>query len=271
MSKIDDRIIEIKTLKIGATNKRVLLVEGIDDVDGISIFLNNKFPGWDQKWEVVSAGNKRQVLEIIKKETGWIGLVDCDEWTLAERVANQQLCGNLEVLPRFCFESYIVDPDELWQAFPQKQQAKIAGGLPALKAEFIQAKPLWLRHAALWHVVNPLWGKLRALGFKEGLLDPADVPDDAALILKLQEWHDAIDANVVMQEINNQISYLQTIPDPDFYRQKLYAKKYFPMVVQDVLNRLLGNMDSKARRLAIIRHLPVPQDLDPLWIKMGLM
>ena len=46
MSKVAERIQEIKTEKLGQTGKKVLLVEGTDDRDAYQIFLSKKFPGW---------------------------------------------------------------------------------------------------------------------------------------------------------------------------------------------------------------------------------
>lgn len=269
MSKLD--IAAIKTQKIGNTGKRVLLVEGITDKDIFTIFLNQKFPLWEQSWIIEVAGNKKRVLEGIKAEATWLGVVDKDEWNIETVI--QRLIGspNLVVLPRFCIESYFIDATELWEAFPEKQRLKISGGLAQLKNEFEVNKAKWLRHAALWHVINPLWAELRALGFKDGVLKTSNIPDDVALEAKLVEWHDAIDAQIILGKINQKISELAMIADFEFNTQWLYSKDFYPNVVHVILDQFLGQMDLKERRTAIARHLPVPHDLDSLWHKMGLI
>ena len=81
MSTVSERVAQIKAEKVGQTGKRVLLLEGTDDVDAYSIFLTKRFPQWDQSWAVAEMGNKRQVLEGLARERNWLGLVDKDEWS----------------------------------------------------------------------------------------------------------------------------------------------------------------------------------------------
>ena len=128
MSTLEERIEQIKTQFIGKTGLRVLLVEGPDDVDAYRIFLGRKFPEWEKSWLLAAAGSKSDVVKMIKREAGWLGLVDRDEWTETEIAEKKEECANLTVLPRFCLESYLIDPADLWAAFPEKQRAKIAGG-----------------------------------------------------------------------------------------------------------------------------------------------
>ena len=87
MSKASERTAQIKAEQVGQTGKRVLLVEGTDDVDAYRIFLSNKFPQWEQAWAMAHMGNKKQVLAGLALEPNWLGLVDRDEWS--EEVQNQ--------------------------------------------------------------------------------------------------------------------------------------------------------------------------------------
>ncbi|WP_047248548.1 DUF4435 domain-containing protein [Chromobacterium subtsugae] len=271
MSKIDEYIAEIKTQQIGETGARVLIVEGPDDVDAYRILLERRHPEWERGWRIVVGGNKRQTLKIIEKEPTWLGLVDHDEWTQEERERNIADTPNLMVLPRFCLESYLIDPEELWQAFPGKQQNKIAGGLPQLQAALAQHKAAWLRHAALWHVINPLWRRLTAQGFTSGVLDPQNIPDDASLLQTLQSWHTTLDAQATLDAVHRQLAELQAMPDKELFASRIYSKAFYPQVVHRLLNDLLGQRPAKERRLAIFRTLPIPADLDPVWQRMGLM
>jgi hypothetical protein len=52
--------------------------------------------------------------------------------------------------------------------------------------------------------------------------------------------------------------------------QWLHAKSFYPQVVHQTLNRLLGQKPAKERRLAILRTRTLPDDLVPLWQAMGL-
>lgn len=271
MSKLDDKIARIKAEHVGVTGVRVLVVEGLDDVDALRIFLDSKFPGWERAWHIEDAGNKPQVLGMLQKESTWLGMVDRDDWTPAESARHTQAQPNLVVLPRFCLESYFIDPDELWQAFPDKQRQKIAGGLSQLRSEIFQSKAEWRRHAALWHVIQPLWRTLRELGFPNDVLASPPVPDDVALGVKLREWHAALDASVILADVQALEARLTREADATVCAQWLYAKSFYPEVVHRVLDRLLGPRSAKERRLSILRSLPIPSDLDGLWQRMDLM
>ncbi len=91
MSKVQERIAQIRTQLVGESGARVLLVEGSDDVDAFRIFLDKKFPAWEQAWHLVAAGNKRMVQQIAAAEPQWLGLVDRDEWT-EDEIRRRQIC-----------------------------------------------------------------------------------------------------------------------------------------------------------------------------------
>ncbi len=270
MSKVDDRIETIKIQLIGNTEAKVLLVEGPDDVDAYRIFLDKKFPGWEAKWHLVSAGKKSDVVAMVRKEPDWLGLVDCDEWAGDEIAAYIAECPNLKILPRFCLESYLIDPAELWQAFSEKQRMKIPGGEAQLRHEILADLQAWIRHAALWHGVRPLWRQLRDLGFPDSVLASPPMPDDAALRAKFRDWHETLDADAVLMRVHALENSLAAEDVSMLCIKWLYAKNFYPQVVHQVLNRLLGQKAVKERRIAILRTRPVPADLDALWQAMGL-
>lgn len=271
MSKVQERIDEIKSQQLGNRVLRVLVVEGPDDRDAFQQFLAKRVPAWESHWVLAEAGGKRQVLQILKQEIDWVGVVDRDDWSDEEQAEHVRTYPNLFVLPRFCLESYLINPDELWAAFPDKQRAKLPGGLDDLKAAFAASLPEWIRHAALWHVINPLWRKLRALGFVDEALNTQSIPDDAALIALLNRWVSALDSQQVLLEFHERLLKLQQLSPAELTAHWLYAKKFYPEVVHPLLDRLLGTKSSKARRLAIFRTLPVPVDMETLWKKMGLV
>lgn len=270
MSKIDDQIQQIKTQFIGNTGARVLLVEGPDDVDAYRIFLDRKFSGWERYWQLAPAGNKKNVVGMAGKEPAWLGLVDCDEWSDADITEHTASCPNLMILPRFCLESYLVDPAELWAAFPEKQRNKIVGGEAEFRLQLLGALEPWIRHAALWHGVQPLWRELRIAGFPTSVLGSPPMPDDVALRAIFSGWHQTLDAAVVLSRVHTLEVSLAAEDVSTLCAKWLYAKNFYPQVVQLVLNRLLGQKDAKERRIAIFRARPVPDDLDIVWRAMGL-
>ena len=271
MSKLDDRIQEIKNQYVGNTGVKVLLVEGTSDVDAYRIFLDKKFSGWENDWHLAYAGKKATVIEMALKEPSWLGLVDRDEWTDAEIAEHSVTCPNLVVSPRFCLESYLIDPAELWEALPAKQRAKVVGGEAQFCSEILADLRGWRRHAALWHGVRPLWRQLRKLGFPDSVLGSPPMPDDGALRAKFKDWHLTLDADAVLAGVHALEARLASDDVGKVCTQWLYAKSFYPEVVHPALDRLLGSKSAKERRLAIFRTLPVPADLEGLWQKMGLV
>jgi hypothetical protein len=271
MSTLEERIEKIKTQFIGKTGLRVLLVEGPDDVDAFRIFLGRKFLEWEKTWLLADAGNKRDVVKMLKKEAGWLGLVDRDEWTEAEIAEKKAECTNLIVLPRFCLESYLIDPAELWAAFPEKQRAKIEGGEAQFRQEVLANLTEWVRHAALWHGVRPLWRQLRNLGFPDSVTGNPPMPDDAALRAKFKEWQTTLDVDTILSGVHALEVQLGSEEISKLCSQWLHAKSFYPQVVHQTLNRLLGQKPVNGRRLAILRSRAVPEDLDVLWQAMGLL
>jgi hypothetical protein len=271
MSKASERIAQIQTEQVGQTGKRVLLVEGTDDVDAYRNFLSRKFPEWEQIWAVAHMGNKKQVLAGLALAPNWIGLVDRDEW--GEDVQTQHLLAhpNLLVLPRFCLESYLISPAELWRAFPAKQQVKVAGGEAAFRDALLASLAQWIRHAALWHGVRPLWQQLRNAGFPDDVTQVPPTPSDQELRDFFSDWHGLLDADALLTRVHSLEAQLTAEDAETVCKQWLHAKHFYPEVVHKTLNQLLGVKPARERCLAIFRTRTVPEDLDMVWLKMGLI
>lgn len=271
MSSIDEQIKKIKNQFVGETRVTVLLVEGTDDVDAFRILLDRRSAGWEKKWLLTHAGKKDAVIKMLAKEPSWQGIVDRDEWTDEEVEQHQTALPNLFLLPRFCLESYLIDPNELWQALPEKQRNKLANGYDTLETAIKQPLPNWLRHAALWHSINPLWQKMMSLGFTNEVLDPQNVPDDDALLERLKSWQDVVNTRAALSKVQQLQSIIQTSPHEEQFSRWIHAKRFYPLVVHQTLNQLLGQRSEKIRRADLFRTLPLPVDLEPLWQKMGLV
>jgi len=270
MSKLDDKILEIKTQLVGQSGKRVLLLEGADDLVAFQSLLSKANPSWEQHWCLAPAGNKSTVLNVLGKEASWIGVVDRDEWADAEIADVQKKHGNLFVLPRFCIESYLINPAEIWAALPPVQREKLPNGIDDLKQKIELNRADWIRHAALWQVIHPMYRRMRDSGQRDALLDPQAIPDEAKLKTVLASWLAELEPNKVVSQVNLFEQKLKQESNDVLYHTYFYAKKFYPLVVHTALDKLLGQKSEKDRVKALFRTLPLPVDLEPLWQKMAL-
>ncbi len=270
MSKLETRIREIKEQQVGNSRKRVLLLEGEDDVQAFDVFLGQSHPDFGKAWVLAHAGKKQNVIDILAQEPGWLGLVDRDEWS-DERIAEiSERTGNLIFLPRYCIENYLILPHELWGALPPKQQDKIPGGQAELERVILEDIDRWVNHGVLWSVVNPLWEGLRSLGFKEKLLDPAISCDQGEILRTLNEWHQFIEPTEIMRRFQDKLELVSCLPLPEKLARHVHGKKFYEEVIDRSLNTLLGQKSSNERQKSIFRTLSVPSDLDEVWTRMGL-
>jgi hypothetical protein len=147
-------IIEVENLARGLP---VLLVEGKEDEAWLGHFLDVHTPGWRGRRYIRDAGGKRQVIQSITvHRPTWIGIVDRDEWREVDVRAAAAQSSRLHVLPRFCIESYLCDPDELWAALPQQQRDRVGGSVVALAKPIQAALPDWVAHGAMWRVLREI-------------------------------------------------------------------------------------------------------------------
>lgn len=257
---------------IGAQAKQVFLVEGTDDEAAFRILLGRFVPGWEQRWAIHAAGNKRQLIELLALEPSWLGLVDRDEWDLGVIEQRQAELPNLMVLPRFCLENYLINPAELWPAIPAARQAGIAGGKDDFHAEIISGLTQFLRHGVLWRVVAPLWSGLRALGFKEALASETSLltaQNDAEIQQVLQAWDALLDPQRIFDDFKQQLA-AASVARPDVQLAEwVHGKIFWKQVVNPVMNRLLGQMQEDQRRKKILRKLALPADLQPVFERLA--
>jgi hypothetical protein len=252
---------------IGTQAKKVFLVEGLDDKEAFLILLGRFLPGWEHRWGIAEAGNKPQLMKLLKLEPGWLGLVDRDEWDQAaidERTATQP---NLLVLPRFCLENYLINPIELWQAIPAARQAEVTDGQAAFAAAVQGVLPQYLRHGVLWKVVTPLWSGLRALGFQETLASKkslATAQSDTDIQDILSKWDDLLDRHRIFADFQNQFSSAQAASTEEQFCVWVHGKLFWKNVVNPVMNRLFGQMGEAERRNKMLRRLPQPADLQSI-------
>ncbi|MDQ6979718.1 MAG: hypothetical protein Q9M09_05990 [Mariprofundaceae bacterium] len=269
MSHLQDKIRDIEEQKVGASHKRVLLVEGVDDVHAITEFAQKKDANMLKQWVITEAGKKYDVLAMLEKKPEWLGIVDRDEWTLEVIREKEEACPNLWILPRFCIESYVIVPSELWAALPQNQKLKINGGQQALEEEIRKYMDRWLKHGVLWSTINPLLEGLRAKGFKEKLLKPQVALDEATIQNTLKEWHDYLNPDKLWSDYEQQLASVQDLPFEDQLKCWVHGKLFFNSVINNVLNQSLGVQKSSKRRIDLFKSCPTPNDFDGLWQRMS--
>ncbi|EJL85977.1 DUF4435 domain-containing protein [Pantoea sp. GM01] len=271
MAKIDRLIQQIKERDLGALpEKQVLILEGKDDVAAFRMWLTRHNANWEQQWVLAEAGKKQNVLEILALENTWYGLIDRDEWPEDKIMQLEQEHSNLMFLPRFCIESYLVNPSEIWQALQPEHQALIEGGEPAFTSLFEQEVQRWFNHAAIWYVINPLWERLRAAGFNSALLDVDTVRQDAEVERILSSWGTLIDPANLAQHIRQRKEHIERVSLSEQLTICIHGKLFFEQFVDPLLTRFLGQQRREQRQRDLFSTLPVPNDLSPILTRMGL-
>ncbi|HIE00284.1 MAG TPA: DUF4435 domain-containing protein [Thiotrichaceae bacterium] len=279
MSSTNDSFEKIRDEKVGNTGKKVLLVEGKDDADAYSELLNRKFfkcsTKWEEKWIVTHAEGKQKVIDILKasNEPTWLGLIDRDEWSAEQIEQEQDTLPNLLVLPRFCLENYLICPDELWEALSKNQQAKLTEGFPQFKAKILIDKDQWVRHGVLWSIIKPLWDGIINLGFQKALLDFNNAQDNDKIQEKLNEWHEFINPKDIFKDFETRLKKVMEKDEAEQLKRWVHGKQFYRQHVTQVLNRFLGGKQEnpEARRRQILKTCPLPNDLDFLYQRMGLL
>lgn len=262
--------------QVGALPKRVLVVEGQDDKAFVESLLTRRAPGaWEPSWVVGEAGKKGHLLAILNDQPTWLGLVDKDEWTPADVTAQQARFPNrLFVLPRYCTESYFTVPSELWAMLDPAQQATVAGGQPAFETALTVSVAQWLRHGALWHTINPLWAGIRALGFKDALLEfAASQRADADIQATLGQWHAFLNPDTIMATFRTNLATASAATQAVQLTQWIHGKHYFRECIATTLPRLLGvppPQPAKQILAQLQQRMALPPDLQAIWASIGL-
>lgn len=261
--KPDKLIKRIKNELIGAQEqKRALIVEGPSDKSAYPHFLHKLWPDWETRWVLAEAGSKKNVLEILAQRPSWQGIVDRDEW---DDTTTQP--ANLFVLPRYCLESYMIEPAALWQALPPQQQNKIEGGQAALTAALIDDIDQDVRHCVLWKVVSPLWTGLRALGFKEDLASAnsfENAQDDQEIERILNLWDAHLNAQSIFESFTMRLQQARSATLDEQLAMWVHGKVFWEKKVNAVLTQHLGQMNQDKRKQGIVKRIPAPQDFAPL-------
>lgn len=253
--------------------KRALIVEGKTDELVFTQLLKKVDPQWETNWVLAEVGGKRNVVEILSKQSDWLGIVDRDEWDDAQLSQRQQQLPNLLVLPRFCIENYLVVPSELLHGLPLKQRTKLPReseeAIGAIASSITAALDSWIHFGAAWAIINPLWDELRLLGFNRDLLDPQQVITEQGFLTHCQRWYEHLDPALLLQRYQNKLSEIRQLSVDDQLRTIVHGKKFYKDVVTPVFMQLLAIQ--KAISVDVwFREMPVPADLAFVWQRMDL-
>ncbi len=259
--------------EIDKSGKKAFLVEGEDDVACYRMILNRQFGiGFENKfkWLITHTGGKKILTDILEKEINWLGVIDRDEWSDDVIEKKEKELANLHVLQRFCLESYLIVPDQLWKLLSEDQQKKINGGFEEFKNRICKKKTEWLRHGVMWSVINPLWNGLRSIGFKEYLLKIDNIQDDNVIQEKLKEWHNFLDAGKIFSDFQDKLNQADKMTEFEQLTIRIHGKQFFEQHVCDVLNHFLGQKESGKRKSELFRNMNPPADLQLLFAKISI-
>jgi hypothetical protein len=266
---------KIRNLINPVGSRRALVVEGDDDKVFIERQLDMTHPGWRAKWVVGSATGKTRVLDILDLEPTWLGLVDAEEWDSSTIAQLTTKLTGLQVLPRYCMESYYILPREIWPLLTQSEQSQITGGYPVFESAILAPLAAWVRHGVLWQVVNPLWAGLRAKGFKDALLDITAAQSDQFIQAKLQEWDAYLDSTALFNDFQTRLAAANSpaLPNEQKLATLVHGKSFFRTHVSMTLNQFLKPLNAEPAEYwltELMKNSPAHADFIPLWTAMQL-
>jgi len=117
-------------------------------------------------------------------------------------------------------------------------------------------------------VVSPLWTGLRALGFKEALASEDSLEtaqDDVEIRRILHEWDELLDPERIFADFAAQLASSRAAPVSEQYAQWVHGKHFWQQVVNPAMTKLFGQMSEAKRRIEILRQIPKPADLQPVF------
>ena len=260
MSQTPRWVMDIESLARGLP---VLLVEGNEDVTLLGHFLLQLVPDWQQRLCLTAAGSKDPVVSgVAVHRPAWVGIVDRDEWSEADVDTALRRTPRLHVLPRFCVESYLRDPEELWDALPVIQRARVDNNPQVLTAEIDAHLQDWVAHGAMWRVLRQLYKDTR-LPFD---LEDHPVTDDETIRRILTVWNSRLAPDTVLAQYHEELARARSMATAQQLRSYIHGKKFYRRVVVQVLDRLFSGKgaDDWQQKLRDAPLLP-PPDLTALF------
>jgi hypothetical protein len=226
--------------------KLVLLVEGKDDRDILGSMLRRMDRNYTKSIKIFETEGREKVLKGLacknQPTDGWWGIIDRDEATDAEVASLQSILPTLRVLPRYCIESFFVDPDEVWPLIPPPKKAPLADGVQQIKNAVEPEVDKWVAHWAMWCVIRKKRKELlEKLRFPDELLERMTnaVLTEAEIKTELGNWHNHLTPDPIHAEYANLESSAAAEPLETRYRRHVHGKKFFEGVVSQKGLRLI--------------------------------
>jgi len=227
-------VTDVERLALG---KPVLLLEGKDDVELLRHFFSQHTPGWDLRLHLAAAEGKQRVIAgIAVHRPGWIGVVDRDEWSQDDVHQAVARSPRLNVLSRFCIESYFCHPAELWTALPPNQQARVNNDPQPLAAPIWEQLPDWVAHGAMWRVLRKLHPDTRL----PAALERAPVTGEDEIRRILETWHARLAPDQVLGQYRQELWAAQQLSRDEQLQCYVHGKKFYNIIVVQTLDHLFS-------------------------------
>jgi hypothetical protein len=260
MSELREKIVE----KIAGSSKKVILVEGKDDEIACKHLFDKKYRHWERLLLVFTAGGKINVINELKRSPDFIGIIDKDEWSEEDINSIKAEINNLIVIPRYCMESYLVNPDEIWGALPGNIRQNV--NYEDFKDAVLENIEDWTKHSALWHAVLPLYSKLKKSGFNQVLLNEIEkIKDEAFIKAKLNEWHNILDPENTFQKYRSLLSEITGVSIEERLHKWIHGKKFWEVHVSGKMVEFFGQKSREKYANEIWKHRLIPEDWHEIW------
>jgi hypothetical protein len=260
MSEVREKIFE----KIAGSSKKVILVEGKEDETAYKHLLDKKYSNWERLIFIFPAGGKINVINELEKSPDFIGIIDKDEWWDEDIRSIKAEIENLIVIPRYCMESYLVNPEEIWESLPANMHQEV--NYDVFKDAILENIQDWTKHAALWHAVLPLYSNLKKAGFNQVLLNEIEkIKEESFIKAKLNEWHNILDPENTFKKYQSLLSEIADASLQDKLQKWIHGKKFWEVHVSKKMNMLFGQKSQIKYANEIWKHRLIPGDWDNIW------
>ncbi|HLP47001.1 MAG TPA: DUF4435 domain-containing protein, partial [Candidatus Kapabacteria bacterium] len=251
--------------EIGSNSRKVvILVEGKDDKTAYELLFQNKYSNWEYLFSFHPVTGKDNVIKELENSPDFIGIIDKDEWWEEDIEKNKQKLSNLIVIPRYCMESYLVVPEEIWAALPGIQKEKIK--YDDFRDAILENIEAWTKYAALWHAIQPLYYKLKDSGFNQELLIQDDrILDEEFIRATLNKWHGILDPEKAFNNYRALLSQITALSHREKLQKWIHGKEFWEKHVSQKLVKFFGQKSQKEYLREIWELLEIPGDWADIW------
>jgi hypothetical protein len=263
VSELREKILET----IANSSKKVILVEGKNDETSCKHLFDKKYINWERLILIFSAGGKINVINELKRSPDFIGIIDKDEWAEEDIASAKSGLQNLILISRYCMESYLVVPGEVWGALPENLRHNV--NYDDFENAILEDIDDWTRHAALWHAVVPLYSKLKKSGFNQVLLNEIEkIKEESFIKAKLNEWHDILDPEETFKKYRSLLTEISGINLQERLQKWIHGKKFWEVHVSQKMNVFFGQKSRDRYANEIWKHRLIPEDWEGIWPKI---